>query len=127
MRFSALVFAIAIVTMTLAADTGSVAMVCALMGIVSAAGAIVMTSLQSLISQRAAQGERGKVIGVYNSSGTFGRLIGTLASGVLFDVFSVHTPYWVCAFFMLLLLLLVWRIQRDWRPLSAETPVAPSA
>ncbi|TXS96407.1 MFS transporter [Parahaliea maris] len=69
----------------------------------SIASALVLTSMQSLVSRLAGPQERGLLLGVYSSAGTLGRGVGTLVTGVLFVQLGTQGPYWAASLAMLVL------------------------
>jgi MFS family permease len=79
-------------------------------------GAMVVTSLSSLVSGQAAETERGLVLGVFNSGSWMGRAGGPPVSGLLFEGIGVQVPLYVAAVIMLPCLLMATliraRIQR---------------
>jgi MFS family permease len=85
----------------------------------SASAALVLTSMQSLVSQCAGPAERGMLLGIYSSAGTLGRIIGTVLTGVIFARIHIESPYALTALVMLCLLLIArsveghWNAQRD--------------
>ena len=112
-----------LVLMSMAADAQQLWLVYGMMAFVSAASAVVMTGTQSLISQRAANTERGMVMGVFNSVGTLGRSAGTLLTGAVFTYVYIHGPFYVCAILMVVLFILAAVVQKNWRaePASVGT------
>ncbi|OGP07400.1 MAG: hypothetical protein A2048_05780 [Deltaproteobacteria bacterium GWA2_45_12] len=65
---------------------------------VQAAGyGITSPSLMSLVSRYAPVGQQGATMGVYQSAGSLGRILGPLCAGFLFDVFSPSTPFFVAS------------------------------
>ena len=60
-------------------------------------GAMVITSMSSLVSSQAAEHERGLVLGVYNSGSWLGRSVGPPVSGALFDNIAVQAPLYGAA------------------------------
>ena len=64
-------------------------------------GAMVITSMSSLVSSQAAEHERGLVLGVYNSGSWLGRSVGPPVSGGLFDNIAVQAPLYGAALIIL--------------------------
>lgn len=64
-------------------------------------GAMVITSMSSLVSAEAAENERGLVLGVYNSGSWMGRAGGPPASGLLFENIGAQAPLYSAALIML--------------------------
>ena len=110
----ALLFSAAMVLTVIAGEQGSFNL--AMVGIVlqSAAAALVLTSMQSLVSQCAGPTERGMLLGVYSSAGTLGRVVGTLVTGVIFAHVHIESPYATTVILMLVLFLLARRVQSHW-------------
>jgi DHA1 family tetracycline resistance protein-like MFS transporter len=79
-------------------------------------GAMVVTSMSSLVSGQAAEDERGLVLGVFNSGSWMGRAGGPPVSGLLFEGVGVQAPLYVAAVIMVpcfaLVALIRARIQR---------------
>ena len=61
------------------------------------AAALVITSMQSLVSQESGDAERGMVLGVYSSAGTLGRIIGTTVTGSVCP-YPQSEPLHVCRY-----------------------------
>lgn len=82
--------------------------------------ALVITSMQSLVSMEAEATERGLVLGIYAASGTLGRIIGTILTGIIFANINIHGSYVMAGFFTFLLFLLaVW--MRPFSPQGQES------
>jgi MFS family permease len=84
------------------------------MATISVGSALVLTSMQSLVSQCAARTEHGAVMGVYNSFGTLGRFIGTFSAGAVFSHLGKQSNYLLGAGFMLLLFFVALQVRRNW-------------
>ena len=54
--------------------------------------AVTIPPLSSQISQQAPKGRQGQALGVYQSSGSLGRIIGPVAGGFLFDHIGIGAP-----------------------------------
>ncbi|MFH0882289.1 MAG: MFS transporter [bacterium] len=54
--------------------------------------AVTIPSLSTQISQRSPQGRQGQALGIYQSSGSFGRIVGPVAGGFLFDHIGIAAP-----------------------------------
>ncbi len=85
-------------------------------GIMGALGLIVIgvcmcgPSLSSLISQHAAVHERGRLLGVSQSSAGFGRIMGPALSGTAFAALGADSPFYIGAIVMIVMLVLSFRI-----------------
>ncbi|MEN8198011.1 MAG: MFS transporter, partial [Pseudomonadota bacterium] len=87
----------------------------------TAAGSpMVITSMSSLVSTRAGDGERGLVLGVYHSGGWMGRAGGPPVAGLLFDGIGVQAPLYAAALIMAPCLLLIGRVRARIRRREAE-------
>ena len=79
-------------------------------------GAMVITSMSSLVSAQAGDHERGLVLGVFNSGSWMGRAGGPPVSGLLFEGTGVQAPLYAAAVIMfpclLMIALIRARIQR---------------
>jgi MFS family permease len=113
-QVGAIGFALAMVGTVIAGETGSYYGAMAAMAFQSGFAALVLTSMQSLVSQCAGPTERGMLLGVYSSSGTLGRIIGTLVTGVIFARIHIESPYATTVIVMLCLFLLARSVQRHW-------------
>ena len=58
-------------------------------------------ALSSLVSKEAAADERGVLLGIYQSAGSFGRVLGPLISGVLFAQVAMIAPFMFAAIVLL--------------------------
>ena len=78
----------------------------------SIATALFGTSLQTLVSSRAAGNTRGTVMGIYQSSSSLARFVGAAFSGSLYGLAGYDAPYVFGAVMMLpALLLTLWIAQ----------------
>ena len=114
-QVGAIGFGLAMVATVVAGQQGSYYGAMAALALQSVAAALVLTSMQSLVSQCAAPTERGMVLGVYSSAGTLGRVIGTLATGVLFAQLHIQSPYVTSSLLMVALFVLARIVQSHWR------------
>ena len=80
----------------------------------SASAALILTSMQSLVSQCAGPTERGMVLGLYSSAGTLGRGLGTLVTGVIFAQIHIQSPHATTAVTMVCLFFLARSVQSHW-------------
>ncbi len=76
--------------------------------------ALIITPLQSLVSQKAEPSERGLVMGVYSSVGTIGRVIGPLATGLIYTHLHYNAPLYAGIFLSVVLLGLALVLKRRW-------------
>jgi len=72
----------------------------------SGGAGLIIPSMQSLISKRAGETERGIVMGVYGSFGMAGRIIGAVTTGVVFANIHINAPYYGGAALVTILLIL---------------------
>ncbi|MFV8819194.1 MFS transporter [Haliea sp. E17] len=105
-QWGALLFTLAMLATIAAGTKSNYYAAMAAIALQSIASALVLTSMQSLVSQLAEPQERGMLLGVYASAGTLGRAAGTLLTGLLFAQLGIHSPYWIAAGVMLLLLVI---------------------
>ncbi len=110
----ALVFALAMLGTVLAGRAGSYYGAMTAMSLQSVGAALVLTSMQSLVSRCAGPTERGMLLGIYSSAGTLGRIVGTLSTGVIFAWIHIQGPYTLAIFTSLALYLLARSVQRHW-------------
>ena len=114
-QVGAIGFGLAMVCTVIAGENGSYYGAMAALSFQSASAALVLTSMQSLVSQCAGPTERGMVLGVYSSSGTLGRVIGTLVTGVIFARIHIESPYVFTVLVMLCLFFLARSVQSSWQ------------
>ena len=74
--------------------------------------AFFQTSMQSLMSKRAGQNERGLVLGVYQSSSALARFMGQACAGTLYGQIGMNAPFLIGAAFMAPAMWLALRIGR---------------
>ena len=86
----------------------------------AASTALVLTFLQSLVSKRAPDTERGGVMGVYSSAGMAGRTLGTVATGTIMERTFVHAPYILAIFIAVGGLVLTALTQRQSKMLNLD-------
>jgi multidrug resistance protein len=85
-------------------------------------GAFFMTAMNSLVSKRAGESERGLVLGVYQSGSWMGRSIGPPVSGLMFETISPNAPLYLAALIMLPSLAIVSGIVTRTRPERVPEP-----
>ncbi|WP_160153400.1 MFS transporter [Microbulbifer sp. ALW1] len=108
-----IIFGLAVVALTIAGSASTAAGATAALVVQAVGAALVITSMQSLVSKQALAGNRGAVMGSYSALGTLGRGIGTAATGALFSGLHVHSPYYLGALCMLVLLVIAIAIVRQ--------------
>ncbi len=112
LRFATLCYALAMISLTLAADFEILALAYLAMAAISGASALVLTCMQSLVSMQASETERGMVMGVYSSASTVGRGIGTMCTGLILTFVYVHASYYLAAAMALVvcgIVTVIWR------------------
>ncbi|MCP5131595.1 MAG: MFS transporter [Pseudomonadales bacterium] len=114
-QLGALGFSLAMVGTVIAGENSSYYGAMAALALQAASAALVLTSMQSLVSQCAGPTERGLVLGVYSSAGTLGRVLGTLVTGVIFARLHIESPYAVAVLLMLCLFFIARSVQAHWR------------
>ena len=117
-------FALAVLALTLAGTASSAAGATGALVAQAIGAALVITSMQSLVSKQALASNRGAVMGSYSALGTLGRGIGTATTGALFSGVHLHAPYYLGALCMVVLLVLAVLVVRA-RNISAS-PVVPA-
>lgn len=114
LQTGAIGFCLAMIATVVAGEAGSFYGAMFAISVQSAAGALVLTSMQSLVSQCAAPTERGMLLGVYSSAGTLGRALGTLLTGVLFARLHIESPFVAAAITSLAVFVLAKIISKQW-------------
>lgn len=99
--------------------TGSLAVLFVVVTAQSLGIALFQTSMQTLLSKRAGESERGVVLGVYQSSSALARFFGQAMSGTLFGQLGMNAPFIIGAVAMLPAMLLATRIGRRMRDADA--------
>ncbi|MEH6568279.1 MAG: MFS transporter [Halioglobus sp.] len=107
-------FSLAMVFTVLAGELGSYYGAMFGLAFQSAAAALVLPSMQSLVSHSAAPTERGMVLGIYSSAGTLGRVVGTLVTGVIFAHVHIESPFVIAVGLMLVLFFIARGIEKQW-------------
>jgi predicted MFS family arabinose efflux permease len=74
--------------------------------------ALYMTTVNSLVSQRAGQTERGMVLGAFNSASWAGRTLGPPVTGTLFSFVAPDAPLLVAAAIMVVCMVVLRRVVR---------------
>lgn len=74
--------------------------------IVSIGLALINPTILSFISKLTSSKEQGEILGVNQSMGSLGRVIGPIWGGFSFNVFSYGAPFWTASIFTLIALLI---------------------
>ena len=90
-------FALALLLLTVAGNLQSFPMVVLVWCLSGASMAFFFTGNQSLISQCAADHERGTVLGAASAVGTLGRIVGPSLTGFLYANVSMNAPFYAGA------------------------------
>lgn len=67
-----------------------------------------MPTIQAIASERVPKEEYGETLGILQSAGSLGRIIGPIAGGELFYQFGHNTPFFVAGFLVLVMGGVVW-------------------
>ncbi len=90
----------------------------------SVAMALFQTSLQSLLSKRAAPNERGAVMGIYQATNSLGRFAGQAGAGTIYGQVGIDALFLIGAAFMipgsLLAAIIARKVSRDTRASKAD-------
>ncbi|WP_375164626.1 MFS transporter [Temperatibacter marinus] len=100
-------FAVALVAMGYFGSQGSKLGTIVSLCFQSCGAGLFMPALQSLVSQRAGDTERGMVMGLYSSFGMLGRTIGTIGTGFVMSNIYIHAPYYGGALLAIFLILMI--------------------
>ncbi len=110
LAITALVFlAVGYAALALSGTWAAMVLACGALGIGSA---LFNPSLSSLVSQEAADHERGAVLGVYQGATTLGRVIGPAFSGLVFARVGAPAPFLLAAALVAPALGLLWLARR---------------
>ncbi|WGL16832.1 MFS transporter [Microbulbifer bruguierae] len=106
------VFGLAVLGLTLAGSASSSVGATGALVVQAIGAALVITSMQSLVSKQALANNRGAVMGSYSALGTLGRGIGTAVTGALFSGVHLHASYYLGALCMIpLLAIALWVVR----------------
>jgi DHA1 family tetracycline resistance protein-like MFS transporter len=119
--------------MALFASADTVIMMAVSLGLLSVGMGLAQPALSSLVSLEAAFFEYGSILGINQSVGSAGRLIGPLAGGLAITQWGLGAPYIVATVAMVIALWLAAAFVRSGRasavvmPLASDDAVAPAA
>lgn len=112
-------YAAGMFTMTLA---GGLAVTMLAMGLIGVGMAIFNPCASSLVSQSAAAADRGAVMGLFQSAGSLGRVIGPAVSGPLFQFAGAQAPFAAGALLTAPAAVIVLLVMRRSRALPRTSP-----
>lgn len=72
-------------------------------------------TLMSLTSRHAPNHEQGMTMGVYQSAGSLGRIIGPLLAGIFFDFLGIDYPFLIASLFFVVSLIITFLSQSVWK------------
>ena len=110
----------------LAVDGGWTSVVPALLLLVLGQG-LLSPTLSAALAGEAGDEERGRLLGLQQSAGSFSRFVGPLVAGALYQHVGIASPYLLGAVVVILALLLVPPLAGGGAPERAVTAVAPPA
>jgi MFS transporter, DHA1 family, tetracycline resistance protein len=119
--------------MALFASADTVIMMAVSLGLLSVGMGLAQPALSSLVSLEAAFFEYGSILGINQSVGSAGRLIGPLAGGFALTQWGLGAPYIVATVAMVIALWLAAAFVRSGRasaavmPLASDDAAAPAA
>ena len=113
LKIGALCYGLSLLATAMAGNSGSYLYVVMAMTLQSSAMAFVITPMQSLASMRAAESERGWIMGVFSSVGTIGRFIGPLSTGLLYELVHQNAPFYTGFILCLLMLVVIFMIKKQ--------------
>lgn len=114
LMMAALGYSLSLLGLCLAAGLHSLGLVYVFMITISCSGAFASTSVQSLASKRAANTERGMVMGAFNAFGSMGHGIGIVLTGSAFTYISMNASYYIAALVMVLVAVMALAVKRHW-------------
>ena len=91
------------------------------MAVSAFATALFMTSLQSLLAERAPANARGMLLGTLQSSTSLARFMGGALSGLIYTGWGLDTPFLLAALAMLPALALVWVLRGHMLAVQVES------
>ena len=118
-KIGAVCYAVGMFCVTLAGDFGNYYFVVFAMTAQTASMALIVTPLQSLISQCASDTERGMVMGLHASMSTLGRAMGPLLTGVIYANIHHHGSMYGAMMLAAIALMIAFLIERRWLATAA--------
>lgn len=95
-----------------------------LAGFTAAGVALIITSVPSLVSKKTPVEEHGSILGVTQSAASFGRVLGPLMGGLVFQYGGVSTPYYASAAVMIVGFVLCVRIYNNNKQSKSVFPLS---
>lgn len=92
LKFSAWLYALAMLLMIISGANQLYWLVLLAMSMQAAATGLMLTCIQSLVSQKAAAHEKGRVMGLFSSAGTLARTVATFSTGSIYLLFGMQSP-----------------------------------
>ncbi|MDF3125311.1 MFS transporter [Rheinheimera sp. 1928-s] len=114
LKFSSWLYAAAMLLMIISGANQLYWLVLLAMSMQAAATGLMLTCIQSLVSQKAAAHEKGRVMGLFSSAGTLARTLATFSTGSIYLLFGMQSPLILATCCVITLFFLAQAIQRQW-------------
>ncbi len=114
LKFSAWLYAVAMLLMIGSGASQLYWLVLLAMSMQAAATGLMLTCIQSLVSQKAAAHQKGRVMGLFSSAGTLARTLATFSTGSIYLLFGIQSPLILATCCVIALFFLAQAIQRQW-------------
>ncbi|QYJ78822.1 MFS transporter [Shewanella acanthi] len=114
LKFSAWLYASAMVLLIISGANQLYWVVLFAMSLQAAATGLMLTCIQSLVSQKAPAHEKGRVMGVFSSVGTLSRTLATFSTGSLYLLFGMQSPLILATCSVICLFFLAQAVQIQW-------------
>ncbi len=114
LKFSAWLYACAMVLLIISGANQLYWVVLFAMSLQAAATGLMLTCIQSLVSQKAPAHEKGRVMGVFSSVGTLSRTLATFSTGSLYVLFGMQSPLILATCSVICLFFLAQAVQIQW-------------
>lgn len=135
-RLGALAVALGLLTLPLAGNLVTLALVALFLPVGTA---LLFPTITSLVSQHYAKGETGRALGIQQAFGGMARLAGPVWATAVFEHVGIAAPFWIAGGLMVLVRLYATRVREREAPregveetgdgeasLKAEAPIAPA-
>ena len=114
LKFSSWLYAAGMLLMIISGANQLYALVLLAMSMQAAATGLMLTCIQSLVSQKAPAHEKGRLLGLFSSAGTLARTVATFSTGSIYLLFGIQSPLILATCCVIALFFLAQAIQRQW-------------
>ncbi|WP_337879434.1 MFS transporter [Rheinheimera sp.] len=114
LKFSSWLYAAGMLLMIISGANQLYALVLLAMSMQAAASGLMLTCIQSLVSQKAPAHQKGRLLGLFSSAGTLARTVATFSTGSIYLLFGIQSPLILACCCVIALFFLAQAIQRQW-------------